>query len=74
MELDDYGFGFTCRHGLTIRPIFQYLIDGKVNDRQRLDGVVKKRVTLNGKSDIRKLNSDYPREIVMQNKAEIQRK
>lgn len=70
MELDDYGFGFTRRDGVTPRPIFQYLIDTKVNDKKQLAVAVKRKVTLNGQSTSVKLNSDYPTEIVFQSKAE----
>lgn|GEM_PF-3122522 len=70
MELDDYGFGFTRRDGKTPRPVFQYLIDARVNDKKRLAGGVRRKVIVDGKAVIMKLNSDYPTEIAMQNKAE----
>jgi hypothetical protein len=60
MELDDYGFGFVRRDGVTPRPIFQYLIDAKVNDKARLSRPVETNVKLEGKSVTMKLSSDYP--------------
>ena len=60
MELDDYGFGFVRRDGMTPKPIFQYLIDAKVNDAARLAKPVTTNVLLAGKSVAMKLNSDYP--------------
>ena len=65
MELDDYGFGFVRRDGVTPKPIFQYLIDAKVNDRARLSEPVETQLKLEGKSVTTKLKSDYPSEIMV---------
>ena len=65
MELDDYGFGFVRRDGLTARPIFQYLIDAKVNDPARLSAPVETTVKLDGKTVTTKLKSDYPAEVMV---------
>ena len=60
MEVDDYGFGFVRRDGATLKPIFQHLIDAKVNDAARLAKPVPTKVKLAGKSVTAELNSDYP--------------
>ncbi len=65
MELDDYGFGFVRRDGVTPKPIFQYLIDAKVNDAARLAKPVTTEVKLAGKAVTMKLNSDYPTEVAV---------
>jgi hypothetical protein len=65
MELDDYGFGFVRRDGMTPKPIFQYLIDAKVNDAARLAKPIATNVTLAGKAIAMKLNSDYPSEVAV---------
>ena len=60
MELDDYGFGFVHSDGVTLKPIFQYLIDAKIKDKARLSHPVETKVRLEGRSVTIKLNSDYP--------------
>jgi hypothetical protein len=60
MELDDYGFGFVRRDGVTLKPIFQHLIDAKVNDAARLAKPSTTKVKLAGQSVTTELNSDYP--------------
>ncbi len=65
MELDDYGFGFVRRDGVTLRPIFQYLIDAKVNDAASLAKPVAAKVTLAGKAVEVKLRGDYPSEVAV---------
>ena len=65
MELDDYGFGFVRRDGITLKPVFQYLIDANVNDKASLAEPVTTEVKVAGKSAMMRLNSDYPSEVAV---------